>query len=151
MPINSAVIAQLLRKLGKRDTELVVRAWVANLALPVFAGEQELLAALGSGACAVGLVASGAVLPEAGAALAFLRPDESYANAEVIGITRHAQNPDGAAQLIDWLLGTAVQARHASGTTALPAVAAEKGSAAVVYTATMHEEAQKLAERARYR
>ena len=151
LPINSAVIAQLMRKLGRRDAELAVRGWVANLAQPVFATEQQLLAALASGDCALGMLASGVALPEAGIALAIHVPDEHYADAEVIGIKRHARNPDGAAQLIDWLLQADVQTRHAASRSALAVVAAGEGDAALVHTATMHEEAQKLAERARYR
>ena len=49
LAINRTVIAMLISKLGTRNAELAVRSWVANLAQPVFANEEQLLQALASG------------------------------------------------------------------------------------------------------
>jgi iron(III) transport system substrate-binding protein len=148
--VNRGVIAVLLRKLGVRETELLVRSWVANLALPPFASEAELLSALESGACAVGIVSSN-VPRQPGSALSNVAPTNIVATAEAIGITRHARNPDGAAALIDWLLQKSVQERHAAAMAALPVGADVKISHALVVVASGDEEARRLAERARYR
>ena len=136
LPINRAVIAQLMRKLGARETELMVRSWVANLAQPVFASEEQLLAAIASGDCAVGIVSSNTALPAGNTDLQTLIPDEAYADAEAMGITRHARNPDGAALLIDWLLQEDVQERHAQYMSAHPVIGAALRGPALVHVAT---------------
>ena len=151
LSINRAVIAMLLRKLGARETELAIRRMVANLAQPVFNTEERLMSALESGECAVGIVASDVARPVEGTRLGVYTLVESYADAEAIGITRHASNPDGAGKLIDWLLQEGVQNRHATSMSALPVVSSSQSEHAVVHAATLHEDAEKLAERARYR
>lgn len=147
LPINRAVIAMLINKLGKREAELAVRGWVANLARPVFATEQQLLRALTAGECAVGIVSSDAL---AGSRLAVHAPAEIYFDIEAVGVTRHARNPDAAIALVEWLLGKEVQTRHAAQTGRLPATDAV-GLVPIVAVAAGLEEAVKLAERARYR
>lgn len=151
LAINRTVIAQLLRKLGARETELTVRGWVANLAQPVFATEELLLQAIASGDCAVGIVASNVAALGTDAELGVHVPAGAYADAEAIGITRHAHNPDGAMQLIDWLLQEQQQSRHAAQMLALPVSSDARNDHAVVHNATLHEDAMLLAERARYR
>lgn len=147
LPINRAVIAMLINKLGKREAELAVRGWVANLAQPAFATEEQLLRAITAGECAVGIVSSDAL---AGSRLAVHTPAEIYFDIEAAGVTRHARNPDAAVAMIEWLLGTEVQARHAAQTGRLPATDAA-GLVPIVAVAAGLEEAVKLAERARYR
>jgi iron(III) transport system substrate-binding protein len=155
LAINRAVIAMLIDKLGVRDTELVVRGWVANLATPTFDTEEHLLGAIQSGDCEIGLVSSQA------AALAAQRiedsrfeiftPTTTYSDVEGIGIARHAQNPDGALALLEWLLSKKIQTQHASHTMAYSAISADSGGKNVATVARYSDEADKLAERARYR
>jgi iron(III) transport system substrate-binding protein len=155
LPINRAVIAMLINKLGVRDAELAVRGWVANLAMPTFDTEAKLLHAIQSGDCAIGIVSSQA------AALAnqniedsrieIFTPAANYSEIEGIGIARHARNPDGALVLLEWLLSKKIQKQHASHTLAYAAISAATGTKNVSLVARHSEEAQKLAERARYR
>ena len=130
-----------------------MRGWVANLAVPPFDTEQELLAALESGTCAAAIVSSG--IAATGRNVALRTPDQTSAAAEAMGITRHARNPEGAAQLVDWLLQHKVQARHAAAVAASPAATDVEGigprTAAIVQAASGDMEAGLLAERARYR
>jgi iron(III) transport system substrate-binding protein len=151
LAINRSVIAMLLQKLGARDTELAVRGWVANLALPPFDSEENLLSALESGDCAIAIVSSSIVTPGSGSKFGVATPLDTYAAAEAIGITRHARNPEGAAKLVDWLLQRETQVRHASAMSALPSNGATGAHRPLVLAASGDEDAQLLAERARYR
>lgn len=147
LAINRAVIAMLINKLGRREAELAVRGWVANLARPPFDSDEQLLRAITTGECAVGIVSSNAI---AGSRLVVHQPPELYFDIEAVGVTRHARNPDAAAALIDWLVGDEIQASHASQTGALPVTDAA-GLVPIVTVAAGLQEAVNLAERARYR
>jgi iron(III) transport system substrate-binding protein len=148
LDINRTVIAMLIQKLGKRNAELAVRGWVANLAQPPFASEASLVQAIARGECAVGIVASGA---SAGTSLQIHSPDPTYVAIEAVGVTRHARNPDAAVQLIDWMMSAGVQQQHAEQTGAFPVLPDAMGSHSVMQAAAGNAEATKLAERARYR
>ena len=151
LSINRAVIAMLIPKLGVRNTELAVRSWVANLAQPVFATEEQLLQAIESGNCAVGIVSSRAAAAISGSNLEVHTPAETYVDIEAVGVTRHARNPEAAIALIDWMLQRDVQIRHAAQTSAFPVLPEAAGSHKIVAVASGQAEAAKLAERARYR
>jgi len=151
LAINRAVIAMLMNKLGARDTELAVRSWVANLAQPVFASEEQLLQALESGNCAVGIASSRAAAIMSDNRLQVHVPDETYFDIEAVGIARHARNPDAAIALVDWMLQRDVQIRHAAQTSAFPVLPEAEGSHKIVAVASRLGDAAKLAERARYR
>ena len=151
LPINRSVLSMLIRKLGPRDTELTVRSWVANLALPAFDNEDALLRALESGDCAVAIVSSNAATLQPQSRLRVHTPNEAYTNIEGLGITRHARNPDGAAALVDWLLDKKVQTSHAGRMSTFPVLSDAKGSHELMAVAVGDEEARLLAERARYR
>jgi iron(III) transport system substrate-binding protein len=137
--INRAVIAILIDQLGVRSAEIVVREWVRNLAVPPFTTDAELLGAIADERCAIGIAAHSAA---ARSDVAFLQPDALYADIEAIGVARHARNPEGAAALVEWLVteianvqtpGDQNTSRHN-----------------VALLARHHEDAVKLAERARY-
>ena len=155
LPINRTVIATLIDEFGIRNAELAVRGWVANLAVPAFDSEAELLRAFQSDDCSIGIVSSQA------AALAnqniedsrieIFTPAVNYSEIEGIGIARHAGNPNGALALLEWLLSKKIQTQHASHTMAYAAISASTGMKNVSLVARHSEEAQKLAERARYR
>jgi iron(III) transport system substrate-binding protein len=151
LSINRAVIAMLIDKLGARNAELAVRGWVANLAQPVFAAEEQLLRAIESGNCGVGIVTSRAAAAISGSNLQVQTPAETYVDIEAVGVTRHAHNPDAALALIDWMLQRDVQIRHAAQTSAFPVLVEAEGNHNIVTVASGQAEAAKLAERARYR
>jgi len=155
LAINRAVIAMLIDKLGIRDTELAVRGWVANLAMPTFDSEIELLRAVQSGDCSVGIASSQAAALAAqsieDSRFELFTPAVNYSDIEAVGVARHARNPDGALALLEWLLSEKIQTQHSSHTMAYAAISAANGRKNVALVARHIEETQKLAERARYR
>ncbi len=154
LPINRTVIAMLIDKLGVRDAELAVRGWVANLAMPTFDSEAELLRAFQSGDCSIGIVSSQAAALAAqnieDSRIEIVTPAVNYSDIEAVGVARHARNPDGALALLEWLLSEKSQTQHASHTNVYAAISAAKRAKNVSLAARHSEEAQKLAERARY-
>lgn len=150
LSINRAVLARMMQKLGVRETELVVRSWVANLALPPFAREQELMQALASGQCLVAIVSSDAAQAIPDSKLKVHTPIDFYSDIEGLGITRHARNPDGAAALVEWLLDEDVQRRHAEQMSSFAAAGDVQDRHNISVVASGEEEARLLAERARY-
>ncbi len=149
-PENIAVIAMLIDKLGVRETETIVRRWMANLArLPVRSGD-ELLAAIEMGECALGIVPS-ELVSQADGDWAHIAPQPHAFDIDGVGIARHARNPQGALQLVGWLLEEDNQTRHSDARRSYPAVGARVGQKNVSALAWYFEEAVKLAERAQFR
>lgn len=155
IPVNRLLIAMLIDDLGVRPAEIVVRGWIANLALPVFDTEEQLIDAIVAGRCALGIVSSKAVTTTA-----VVEPDTAYADIEGVGIARHARQPDVAMQFIEWFLSTQIQARHQEGAKRFAASPAAWGDHRpdtrlsdrdVGIAAWRGEDAIKLAQRAGYR
>jgi iron(III) transport system substrate-binding protein len=138
--INQAVIAMLIDTLGIRQTELAVRGWVRNLALPPFDTEEMLAGALREGQCKSAIVSAG-VAETSG--LAGQAPAATYGDVDAIGIARHAQNPEAATLLVEWLIEHYAKQRFAD---AQHTSASNVGGAAWNY-----EDAAKLTERAGYK
>ncbi len=139
--INRTVIATMVSELGVRPAELVVRGWIKNLAAPPFDDEAQLIRAIESGACGIGIV-SNTALDIATTDLEAIVPATWYADVEAVGIARHARNPDGATKLVEWLLADSKFAEIVDD----PSVNREN----VSVVAWHYEDAVKLVERARY-
>jgi iron(III) transport system substrate-binding protein len=150
LAINRSVLAMLLQKLGKREAELVVRSWVANLALPPLDTEEQLLHALQTGECSVAILSSRVAQPASDSGLLAHTPIDAYTSIEGLGITRHARNPEGALALVEWLLDRDVQRRHAASMSSFAAVGDVQDGHNISAVASGEEEARLLAERARY-
>ena len=122
---NRAVIAMLIGDLGVRPAEIIVRGWMANLALPVMDSEAELRDAIQSAACRIGILSSTAAAlsakGNADATMRSLTPDPSSVDIEGIGIARHTKNPEAAAALVEWMLSDPAQSTHARQTLSYPA------------------------------
>ncbi len=106
LPVNRSLIAMLISDIGVRPAEIVVRGWKRNLAELVFETEDKLLAAIADGRCAAGIVSSDvadAAVRETGYLDAVL-PAVAHINVDAAGVARHARNPDGAQQLVHWLV-----------------------------------------------
>lgn len=106
---NRSLIASLIARHGERSAELTVRGWIANLANGVYPNDRKLLGSIAAGVCAVG-IASPDWLPgdgrEAGDTLGIFRPSVAAAvHVNIVGggVTRHAENPEGALKLLEWL------------------------------------------------
>jgi len=141
MSVNRTVIAVMLSELDVRPAELVVRGWMKNLAVPPFDDEAQLIRAIESGACGIGIV-SNTALDIANSDLERILPATWYADVEAVGIARHARNPDGATRLVEWLLADSELTEVVGD----PSVNREN----VSVVAWHYEDAVKLAERARY-
>ena len=132
---NRALIALLIAEFGNRPAERIVRGWVRNLAAAPFASEEELIDALRAGDCRYGIISNAAD------AVGIERIDlaSRYYNIQGVGVARHAQNPEAAQQLLNWML--------AQGSwDELPA----SNSRNVGQAGWYEEEARLLAERAGY-
>ncbi len=99
--VNRALIAMLIEDLGLKPAERLVRAWIMNLPQPPFDTEEQLLAAVESGACKYGVV-SDVLIPSG--AVRTVGPVPLYADISAIGVGRHAAQPDKAQRLVDWIL-----------------------------------------------
>ena len=135
LPINRAVIARLIEENGLKRAERIVRAWVRNLKLPPFATEAELVAALGDGTCGYGMFSSDIEAPGVSVAEPFPR----YFNVRAMGVARHAQNPDSAQALVDWVIVN------------IPLDIADENGKGAGRIGWLDEDVRLLAERAGYR
>jgi iron(III) transport system substrate-binding protein len=135
LPINRAVIADLISERGAKEAETIVRGWVRNLALPPFQTEEKLIAALQSGACAFGIVSS--TYKTDGIEHSSLR-SPSY-NIEGLGVVRHARYPESAQLLVDWLIEHDTSAMH------------DHTGRNIVVVGLLDEDVRLLTERAGYR
>jgi iron(III) transport system substrate-binding protein len=169
-PGNRSLIAFLIGRHGARDAEIIVRTWRANLAIAYLADDEALLAAIADGRCGIGIVDSARLAVFAagnpGAPVAahwFADASNLLTDISAVAITRHAKQPDSARALLEWLTGTEANALFAGRRFEFPvkenaalatAVEAWDGRLppAVDYAELgfLLEEAQLLAERARY-
>lgn len=157
LDVNRSLIAKLIRVHGNRPAEIIVRGWVANLALPAFETESDLMGALKAGTCGIGAVpvsvGRNRIASTDISDLREIRPNFMHGNVEAAGLNRHAREPAAARLLLEWMLTHRVQANHAAATGAEPVIgeASEWTGGNVGATAWLDEDAVKLAERAGYR
>ena len=167
---NGSLIAMLINDNGVRKAELIVRGWRANLAAPVFTDDKKLLRAIAAGQCALGIADSSEIArfvqTNSVAKIApHWFPDGGvlHINASGGGVTRHAQNPEGAVALLEWLTSDVANSLFAARILGFPANPASTADASlaqwtgfepnpvnVANLGYLLEDATKLAERARY-
>ncbi len=135
LPINRAVIAQLIEEKGVKPAERIVRRWVRNQKLPPFATEAELVAAIGDGTCGYGIFSSDVEAPGVWVA----EPWPKYHDFRGLGIARHSQNAAAAQALVDWVIVT------------FPLDLADHTGPSAGRIGWLDEDARLLAERAGYR
>lgn len=114
---NQSLVAMLIAELGEQTAERIVRGWVANLATDVFSNDTQLLQAIAAGQCAVGVVNTyyfgrlqkdnpeipiGVFWPSA-------ETGGVHVNVSGAGVTRHADNAEGAQALLTWMSSPAAQ------------------------------------------
>jgi iron(III) transport system substrate-binding protein len=126
---NQSLVATMIATQGERQTEQIVRGWVANLATDVFANDTQLLEAIAAGQCDVGIVNTyyyGRIVKE--------RPDfpvqvfwanqgagGTHVNISGAGVTRHARNAAAAQRFLEWLSSGTAQAHFAAVNMEYPA------------------------------
>ena len=97
---NRALIAFLIEEKGVKEAERLVRRWVKNLARPPFASAADMLDAMRAGECDYGIASTADDL----GGLTPFSPPPHYFDATAVGVGRHAQQPESAHRLVDWLL-----------------------------------------------
>jgi iron(III) transport system substrate-binding protein len=98
--INQAVIAMLIEDIGVKPAERVVRSWMRNMQRPPFETEDKLVAALEAGDCEIGIISNTANTIE----MLQVTPTPVTMDVSAMGVGRHANNPERAQQLINWLI-----------------------------------------------
>lgn len=167
---NQSLIAHLIDKYGVRNAEIAVRQWRANLALPPFPDDAALVRAVAEGQCAIGIADLNVLLAHAAANPAtslahqlFATSVETLVDVSGAGVSRHAHDPDGAAQLLEWLMSAPPNALFAALNREIPinpnaprAVAVVDWTEHISATESLSnlgyllEDADRLTERARY-
>lgn len=120
LAVNRTLIAGLIADHGLRPAELIVRGWVANLALPPFDSETALLQAIEEGTCGLAVVSSLAFNDFNRPTLAAYSPRPGYFDVIAVGVNRHARSPDAARRLAEWLAGAHAQAAQFAAIDLLP-------------------------------
>lgn len=169
---NRTLVAMMIAQNGERPTELLVRGWVQNLATSVLPGYGELLRAIESGQCQLGIVTTAhfARLQQENAdtpvALFWPSAEDGGVHINISGaaVTRHAHNPQAATALLEWMSGTAGQRLLSSASLEYPVKASvtphdilnawgryDASPIRVAQAGMYRVDAVKLMERARYR
>lgn len=160
LPVNRTLVAGLIADQGVRPAELIVRGWIANLALPPFDSEAALLQAVEAGTCGLAVVSGLAFHDFARPTVAATWPQPAYFDVFALGINRHARYPDAARSLAEWLVAPPAQGSQEASiglgpvNTAVPprrypSRAADERHKAAIFG--FHEaDSVKLAERARW-
>ena len=97
---NRSLIAFLIEEKGVKEAERLVRRWVKNLATPPFASAADMLDAMRAGDCEYGIASMADDLD----GLTPFSPQPYYFDASAVGVGRHAQQPESAHRLVDWLI-----------------------------------------------
>ena len=97
---NRSLIAFLIEEKGVKEAERLVRRWVKNLATPPFASAADMLDAMRAGDCEYGIAS---MADDLGGLTPF-SPQPHYFDASAVGVGRHAQQPESAHRLVDWLI-----------------------------------------------
>lgn len=143
------LIAALIRDLGVRPAEILVRGWIDNLAVPVFDTDRDVLAAIERGECGAGIVAGEAARANDAMASAHV-VEPQVLQADAMGVGRHARQPDAAARFISWMSLPENQERFATARHRVAAASVGPAVRQPAELAWLLEDARKLAERARY-
>lgn len=125
---NQSLVASMIEHLGAEKTEQIIKGWVANLATDVFSDDTNLLEAIASGQCEVGIANSyyyGRIIDE--------KPDfpvkifwanqgttGTHVNVSGAGVVKGASNPEGAIKLMEWLSSDEAQGLYASADKEFP-------------------------------
>lgn len=103
LPGSRALVAALIESNDNRTVERMVRRWVRNLALPPFESEAELVDAVRSGACELGVLTGSTRSDSLSRFWPSTEPRSFHING--IGVARHATDADAAQQLVAWIAG----------------------------------------------
>jgi len=126
---NQSLVATMINTLGEEQTETVVRGWVENLATAPHANDTATMEAILAGQCDVAIVNSyyfGRMEHEdPDIKLALFWPNQNgrgvHVNVSGAGVTRHAEHPEAATKLLEWLSSPRAQEQFAEVNQEYPA------------------------------
>lgn len=126
---NQSLVAMMIAQSGAAATEATVKAWVANLAAPVFSDDENLIDAIIAGQCDVGIVNSyyfGRIKrkqPDAPVSIFWANQDDhgTHVNISGAGVTTHAKHAQAAVKFLEWLSGDQAQHLFADANLEFPA------------------------------
>lgn len=131
---NQSLVAMMIARYGEAKTEEIIRAWVKNLAAPVFADDTQLMQAIVAGQCDVGIVNTyyfGRLKKkQPNTPIALFWPNQKDAGVHVnvsgAGVTAHAKHRAAAVKFLEWLSSPAAQNLFADENLEYPANPAVK-------------------------
>lgn len=124
-----SMVAMLIASQGKAVTERIVQGWVNNLATPPFHEDADILNAIRSGQCDVGIVNSyyfaRLQYEQPATKLKLFWADQKGSGVQVnitgAGVTAHAPNKDQAIDLLEWMSTKKTQVRYSKLSMEYPA------------------------------
>lgn len=130
---NQSMVATMIRTLGEKRTEEVLRGWMANEPR-IFASDTKLLEAIAAGQCDVGLVNTYYLaqikVKDPAFPVALFWPNQQdrgvHVNVSGAGVTRHAKHREPAIRLIEFLSSPEAQGLYADVNHEYPANPAVK-------------------------
>ena len=119
---NQSLVASLIAEHGADQAGIIVQGWVDNLAAQPFSNDTKALEAVALGLGQVTIVNTyyfGRLMKKKpGLRLAIFWPNQKtggvHMNISGAGITKYADNRDGALQLLEWLAGKEAQSQFAA-------------------------------------
>ncbi len=119
---TKSLVASIIHNQGEEKASKVISGWVDNLAAVPNAKDSHVMDAIIAGQCDVGLVNTyyyGRLIektPDAPVKLFWANQETTgvHVNVSGAGITKHASNPSGATQLLEWLSSAEAQAIYGS-------------------------------------
>lgn len=119
---NQSLVASLIVEHGEEQTARIVQGWVNNLAAAPFSNDTKALEAVAAGigqATIVNTYYFGRLMKKKpDLPLAIFWPNQKeggvHMNISGAGITKHADNRDGAVKLLEWLAGEEAQSQFAA-------------------------------------
>lgn len=125
---TQSLTAMLIAEHGVEKAEEIAKGWVNNLATDVFTNDTRLLEAIAAGQCSVGIANTyyygrlTAKDPEFPNKVKLFWANQApgqggaHVNLSGGGVTKHAKNPEGAIQFLEWLASPAAQSGYTHGT-----------------------------------
>jgi iron(III) transport system substrate-binding protein len=119
---TKSLVASIINNQGEDKASEIISGWVNNLAAVPNAKDSHVMDAIIAGQCDVGLVNTyyfGRLIektPDAPVRLFWANQETTgvHVNVSGAGITKHASNPSGATQLLEWLSSAEAQAIYGS-------------------------------------
>jgi len=147
---NRSLIAMFIARHGRQETEHFLQGWINNLAIPPLSSDSQVLQAIASGQCDVGIANTyylARILEQQPnfPVSVFFHPGV-HINASGAGIVKHAKHPEAALRLLEWLSSPVAQQQFAQLNFEYPVNPAVKPAAIVEAWGTFTPEQINLSE-----